>query len=382
MLPSECDILVVGAGPAGSCAALSAAREGVRTVLIDAKTRIGEQPHCGEFVPEQLRSEFHLTALPILQAVRIMETRIRVADESGVPCFTSVHSTKKFVRTAETMSGGFLIDRCRFDRNLAREAAAAGTTVVSGARLMHRCGSTWVVRYRGHDYSISSKFTIAADGATSRVAALVGLPRSSVIRGVQVEAPLHSALDRTVVFLDREYVGGYGWLFPKGTVANVGLGVIPGTDIHPSQILDRFLHELSAEGMIRPGILARSGGLIAVSGLRNRLVHGNVILAGDAAGLTHPISGAGIPQALFSGTLAGAAAASAVKSGHAESLEAYEAEIAGRYQGILSHALSKRLTMMGRWNDPDFQKTCEDTWIGFKGYRKRVRVSGPNGGRV
>jgi digeranylgeranylglycerophospholipid reductase len=374
MLPAECDILVVGAGPAGSCAAISAARAGAATVLIDGKPRIGEQPHCGEFVPEQIRTEFTFVDLPVLHTVHTMETRISLfpqfAENRGGFSPLSDHTIRKI----ETPSRGFLIDRVRFDRDLAREAAASGATVVSSTRLARLDGKSWIVRHRSQDVRITPKLTVAADGAASRVAHVLGLPAASVLTGVQVEAPLERALDRTIVCLDRGFVGGYGWLFPKGRVANVGLGVIPGEDVHPPRILERFVEVLCSEGLIRRGCLARSGGLIPVSGLRKNLVHGNVLFCGDAAGLTHPISGAGIPQAVFSGTLAGSAAAAALKSGDSKPLADYEAEVKGRYQGILDHALSKRLVMLGRWNDPDFEKTCDETWISLKGYRKRVRT--------
>jgi geranylgeranyl reductase family protein len=373
MLPETCDILVVGAGPAGSCAAISGARQGVRTVLIDSKVRIGEQPHCGEFVPIQLCAEFDLIRLPVVQAVRIMETRVRTAETNGPNDQHPHRNIKRATSAAESLSAGFLIDRVKFDRDLAREAAASGAMVVCGARLVGVEGSTWIIRHRGREAAIKAGLTVAADGAASRVGAVKGLPRSSFVKGIQVEAPLAKPLDRTLIFLDRDFVGGYGWFFPKGSVANVGLGVISDANIHPGALLDRLVEDLCAEGLLKPGILARSGGLIPVSGLRKNLVLDNVIFCGDAAGLTHPISGAGIPQAVFSGTLAGKLAAIALKSGSVEPLKDYEKEIRGWYQGIIHHARSKRLVMMNRWNHPDFQKTCECAWIGFRGYRKRVR---------
>lgn len=343
-------------------------------MLIDAKIRIGEQPHCGEFVPEQLLTEFTLVDVPVLQAVRIMETRVRTTDESMFAGTNLSPASKHTIRKSETPSGGFVIDRVRFDRDLAREAAASGATVVCSSRLVRTDGDSWIVRHRDRDISITPKFTVAADGAVSRVAAALGMPSAAVITGIQMEVPLRQALDRTLIFLDRSFIGGYGWLFPKGKVANIGLGVIPGKDIHPSRLLDRFVETLGEADLVKPGCLARSGGLIPVSGLRTSLVCGNTLFCGDAAGLTHPISGAGIPQAIFSGTLAGAALVTALKSGDSKPLAEYENEVRGRYQGILDHALAKRLVMMARWNDPDFENTCDETWIGFKGYRKRVRV--------
>jgi len=188
-----------------------------------------------------------------------------------------------------------------------------------------------------------------------------------------MEVPLNRPLEDTFVFLDRNFVGGYGWLFPKGTIANVGIGVVPRSGSTASRLLERFLDGLHKNGMVRPGRLAISAGLIPVSGLRKDLVVEDVIFCGDAAGLTHPITGAGIPQAVLSGELAGRAAAAALKTESTEPLIEYQKQIRATYNGIINHALSKREFMMRSWNDQDFVTTCEKTWIGFKGYKKRSR---------
>lgn len=355
-----CDVLVVGAGPAGSCAAASAAEEGVSTVLIDAKVRIGEQPHCGEFAPARLFTEFEVGKTCIIQPVEFMETWI----SQGLGELPSARRT-------EIASPGFMLDRVRFDRDLARQASTRGAVVHCGTRLARVERGRWVAKSPQGEVAFVPKLVIAADGALSSVASVLGLGPLQVIKGIQVEVPLSGPLNRTMVFLDRTFVDGYGWVFPKGSVANVGLGVARGQNA--AEILDRFLDGLRHSGLIRPGILARSGGMIPVSGIRKALVEDNVAFCGDAAGLTHPITGAGIPQAVFSGDLAGRAAAVSVKTGTHEPLRQYEDEIRGRYEGVINHALSKRIAMTARRNDPDFVKVCEDSWIAFKGYRKRTR---------
>jgi hypothetical protein len=62
-----------------------------------------------------------------------------------------------------------------------------------------------------------------------------------------------------------------------------------------------------------------------------------------------------------------------VKTGDAQSLLDYESQIRAHYGGVLRHAVAKRRLMMQRWNDQDFQATCEQTWIAFKGYSRRLR---------
>jgi digeranylgeranylglycerophospholipid reductase len=363
-----CDILVVGAGPAGSTAAAAAAREGAETFMIDAKVRIGEQPHCGEFVPERLFSETAIEKTAVIQRVDYLETRLMGT------CGGAENSEYK---SSETLSPGFLIDRVRFDRDLAREAAAQGATVFCSARLVCAEDGAWVVEHGGQMKVFRPRLTIASDGARSTVAAAMAMKPPGVLRGLQVEVPLVEPLNKTLVFLDRNFVGGYGWLFPKGKAANVGIGAIPGKQIRMGKILDQFMETLYREGLIRRGILARSGGLIPVSGIREKLVLDGVVFCGDAAGLTHPITGAGIPQAIFSGDLAGRAAAAAITKSDRRYLREFEAEIRSRYEGIIRHALSKRALMMDRWDDPDFEALCEETWIGFKGYKKRIRIGVP-----
>lgn len=384
MIPSDSfDILVVGAGPAGSCAALAAVRAGVRTLLVDAKPRMGGRPHCGEFVPRRLFQEFSFPRDCIVQSVDSMHTsiidRLRTVDEGIAPPGLQSGpqpeqgAASRSGKVVETPSPGFMIDRSRFDRNLARDAAANGATVLCSTRLSGRERGAWILTSGREELRVRPRYVIAADGALSSVAAILGLERSEVLAGTQIEAPMPQPLDRTFVFLYRDIVGGYGWLFPKNQVANVGIGMVTGTPAQPQRVFRSFLEYLVDLGMIRPGRLARSSGVIPVSGMRDPLVCGTVVFCGDAAGLTHPITGAGIPQAVFSGHLAGSAVAAAVKSGEERRLKQYEEEIVGRYRGVLSHGLAKRRLMMTRWAEDDFQATCEQTWIAFPGYKKRVR---------
>lgn len=367
-----CDLLVVGAGPAGSRAARAAAGQGIRTVLVDAKTRIGEQPHCGEFVSEQLFRESGLPRTAIVHHVDFMETRIIPSED---PAFHGQASSGAWNKAPGSIvpSPGFLIDRVRFDRELAREAAAAGATVLSSTRLVRRSSKSWVVQSGSDEHVVFPRLTIAADGARSTVARLLGLPQPTVLRGIQIEAPFTGQSDRTYVLFHPSLQDGYGWVFPKGSVANVGLGVRADRETDPAQLLGDFAGWLHTMGLIGRGRLAHWGGLIPVSGLQARLVVENVLLCGDAAGLTHPITGAGIAQAVFSGELAGRAAAEALRTDSDQPLQAYEDEVRGRFSGVIAHALAKRAFMISHWHDADFSSMCERTWIGFRGYRKRER---------
>ena len=94
-------------------------------------------------------------------------------------------------------------------------------------------------------------------------------------------------------------------------MANVGIGMAPNSEADLLKHLKQFSLELFDEGLIGKNILWKGGGLVPVGGL-TAVSRNNMILAGDAAGTCHPITGAGVGNALISGELAGQAAAEAV----------------------------------------------------------------------
>jgi len=83
---------------------------------------------------------------------------------------------------------------------------------------------------------------------------------------------------------------GYGWIFPKDKVANVGLGLDPSFGVDVISALKRFVQELVQEGFIENGVLKRTGGWIPADGLLE-VLRGKVMLVGDAGGFCHPITG-------------------------------------------------------------------------------------------
>ncbi len=357
----QCDMLVIGAGPSGSSAAIRAANEGLDVILVDSKPRIGERPHCGEFVPYQLFMEFDLNRDSIVRQVDYLETWI-IRKKSN-PDFkkNKIHSK------------GFFIDRPRFDRNLAREAAASGALIMSSSSFLDFEGNRCRINSVGEELLVNAKFVVAADGARSSVRKKMGLQTNDCLLGCQLEVPLKQNISNAMVFLDKDFYGGYGWLFPKGSTANLGLGMITGTDITPAKALHDLSDLLTKTGLTKAGWLARTGGLIPCQGIRFPLVKDNVLFCGDAAGLTHPITGAGISQAVYSGNLAGECVVKALKSNEMSRVKEYDNIILSKYGAVFAHALSKRTHLVKFWENEDFSELCERTWISFKGYKKREK---------
>lgn len=342
-MPETWDVVVIGAGPAGSRAARAAAEGGARVLLVERKRRVGALPHCAEFVPRALGLEIDLPQRARVQTVEGMETRL-----DG--------------ETQYTPAPGWILDRQVFDHDLALQAAQAGAVLEADTSLKGLENGHLVIQ-RGNDRrELQAGCVVAADGAASFTARSFGLPRQDLLAGVQVEVPLARESERTIIYLDPAYEHGYAWLFPKGKAANLGVGCLGPAN--PLRLLESLRERLVAHGVITPGVLALGGGAIPVGGPREA-AQGNTILAGDAAGLTHPITGAGIPQALNSGWLAGEAAL-ALAGGKAEKGQEYAHELSMIYKGYLGRALKKRQAMMQGWGSTDFSGLMAEAWPGWK----------------
>jgi len=349
--PLRVDVLVAGGGPAGARAAQAAARAGARVLVVERKRRGGALPHCAEFVPRLLALEVAIPARARAQAVEGMETHLL-----GQPVYSP--------------GPGWVLDRQVFDYALLEAAAQAGAEVWVGARLTGRRGELWQVVRGGRQQEILAGVVVAADGAASAVARLMGWPRPRLLAGMQYTVPLLMPLTRTQVWLDPAYRHGYAWLFPRGASANLGLGC--RVEAHPRRLLEALRQDLEARGVIGPGVLALGGGAIPIGGVNPELVRGNVILAGDAAGLTHAISGAGIPQAVFSGAEAGTAAA-ALAGGEAAAPDAYAQAIAQRYGRTLAAGLDARRQQEAAWDTPGFADLMAATWPAWNAGARRGR---------
>jgi flavin-dependent dehydrogenase len=143
-------------------------------------------------------------------------------------------------------------------------------------------------------------------------------------------------------------------------------------------LLEALRRELLAQGLILPGVLGKSVGAIPVAGPRPQPWQENVLLAGDAAGLTHPISGAGIPQAVFSGAEAGAAA-TALAGGASGALQDYAQALTLRYGRYLARGLAARARWEADWQGDDFAGLMAATWSGGPEFGKSQ--AGQNGAK-
>lgn len=324
-LPPAIDVLCVGLGPAGARAAAAAARAGVTVVAIDRRRRAGLPVQCAEFVPALIGSSVHALAGSVRQSIRAMETRI----EADTPDLTDPFP-------------GQMLDRAAFDAALVAEAAAAGADCRFGVavRAIGRDGTVTL----SDATRVRASVLIGADGPRSTVGRAVGSVNRRLVETRQITVPLCSPHDATDIFLSRDIPGGYGWLFPKRDVANVGAGVDPDHRGMLKDIVDALHAKLADAGRVGRNVLAITGGAIPVGGMLKptaTLGATRVLLAGDAAGLANPVTGAGIAAAVHSGFLAGEFAVEALR-GDTGALVAYEDELDALFGAALARALRRR----------------------------------------
>ena len=220
----------------------------------------------------------------------------------------------------------------------------------------------------GHVERAHYKVLIAADGPHSTVARCVGLAPLKTVETRQYQVPLQRPYDDTDIWLSDEFPGGYGWLFPRGPVANVGLGADRRLAGDLKAPLERLHATLMRDEVVGAEVLGRTGGSIPVGGIRVPLVHDGILFVGDAAGLTHPITGAGIASAVVSGERAGLAAAEFLARGVA--LDEYAADMQDEFAESLARAVARREWLMERWHTPaaHLDETHKRGWIAFREY--------------
>ena len=333
------DVLVLGLGPAGASAAAEAARRGCKVIALDRKDEAGRPVQCAELVPALIDAE--LTGV-VRQRIEAMATFVEDDAPDLKPDFP-----------------GHMLDRAAFDASLVDAAARAGVQVRLSC-FVRRITPEGTVEL-GDEGLLSAPVIIGADGPRSRAGKAIGSVNAELVETRQITVGLQQPYGATDVFLSADIPGGYGWLFPKGDIANLGAGVSPAYKARLKAIVAGLHAQLMNEGRVDGAVSAITGGEIPVGGMRKPfgfLEKTLVLLAGDAAGLANPVTGAGIAAAVHSGRLAGEAAAS-------RRPEDYEEELHALYGAALERALRRRRELL---NAKPEKAALRRGWIAYPEY--------------
>ena len=349
----SCDVLVVGLGPAGASAATVAARLGARVIGFDRKRQAGFPVQCAEFVPPLCGAAPEVVASARRQDISSMRTMIESAEPFASPDFR-----------------GLMIDRATFDAALVAEAEAAGAQLRFGA-LARTIEPDGAIRF-SDGTRIAASVIVGADGPRSLLGQAIGSANRELVETRQATVPLLSDYAATDIFLSADYPGGYGWLFPKRDRAHVGIGLAPGSRHRLKPLLDSLLARLIAQGRVGSNVLAMTGGPIPAGGMvtpHGEIGRALVLLAGDAAGLANPVTGAGISAAVQSGQLAGEAALRRL-GGDAEAGSRYRDDLTDLFGPPLARALRRRREVLAACQASSIPSASALSrgWIAFPEY--------------
>lgn len=306
------DVVVIGGGPSGATAAEDLARSGRKVALIDRDGRI--KP-CGGAIPPRLIDDFDIPDAQLVAKI----TTARMVSPTGRKVDIPIEN-------------GFvgMVDREHFDEFLRQRAASAGADRMTGTflRIDRDDSGTYVVfrdKASGDERSLRTKLIIGADGARSKVA------RAEVPEGDKIPYVIayHEIIkspgprgdyhpDRCDVVYDGAISPDfYGWVFPHGASASVGMGTgIDGIDLKKATADLRV-----ASGLDDCETIRTEGAPIPLKPL-DRWDNGkDLVLAGDAAGVVAPSSGEGIYYAMVGGRVAATAAAACLSSGRVKDLQ-------------------------------------------------------------
>jgi geranylgeranyl reductase family protein len=302
------DVIVAGAGPAGSTAAARLASAGVRVLLIERAALPRNKP-CGGGLSARVLHRFAWS--------RDIFSRI---DTHEVSDLHLEGPSGAVFRMRSPTPAVLLIRRIEFDGALAARAVAAGAQLAAPVEIAQASQDADGVTLRARDgREFRAPMVIAADGVNSVIARRLGLnpgwPASNVALDMMEEAPradLRAADPGTLsVFYGFGGAHGYAYIFPKVAHVNVGIGYLLSyfrerVDRAPYDLQREFVASLRERGMLHGESNRRffTPFLIPVGGPLKRTAAGRVLQAGDAGGFVNGFSAEGIYYAMVTGELA------------------------------------------------------------------------------
>ena len=347
--PTTYDIIVVGAGPAGSLTARTAAEHGANVLILEEHEQAGTPVYCAEALGMSGFIESGLE--PVEPLIAQKTNKVKVIAPNG-----------KIVAITHKEIEGYILNREYFDKSLADKAEEAGAHMMNNTKALGVIKENGVVvgvkaKRDGEEFELRAKLVVGADGHASVIRRSAGLKRyfddygitaQWTVSEINIDEP-----DANEIYVGSVVPGAYVWVFPKSkTVANIGLGIRHDKSRPAIQVLDDFI---ANDPRFRDGKkIRKTGGICPSTGTLEKIVDDGLMLVGDAAGMVVPLSGAGIHTSISAGRIAGKVAADAVREGDVS------AERLAEYHRLFEEAWGKNLRDSRRMLDLADKLTDDD----------------------
>jgi geranylgeranyl reductase family protein len=313
----EWDVAVIGAGPAGLAAASTAAAAGARTIVLERAEHPRYKTCGGGLIGASQAVAGGLIAIPARDEIRSTTFTLRGGRE-----FTRSEADPFLAMVVREEFDAALLKRAGENGAVIRQRAQVRGIDQPGGGRGGGAGGHATARLADGS-AVSARVVIGADGSSGVTARHVGAEFAQVDLGLEVEIAVPDQVARQWhgrVLLDWGAIpASYGWVFPKGDRLTVGViaqrGTGDATKAYLRDVVDRL-------GLAGYEVLQDSGHLTRCRTDSSPLRRGQVIVAGDAAGLLDPWTREGISFALRSGTLAGEFAAKGDPDGYVAALNA------------------------------------------------------------
>lgn len=293
------DVIIIGAGPAGTTAGYLLGRAGLSVLLLDRKNFPRKKACAGGITPKAM-----------------------VLFPFDISCF--VRCICRDVKIIRPGNASFIVNAkdplCYITKRMDLDAYSLGKAIQAGCRFKK---IDRIIRLDQDDHGVSLTLScdgnidrvraghlIGADGANSKVRRLIGGQRSRLIKlpAIEADVPVKNAGRYSMTFDFSRNIKGYYWIFPRKNHVNIGI-----FSALPNGTMNRALLKAYAKDRLKTDVLTDVKGYpIATSYGRTYLGTGRVLLTGDAAGLSEPLLGEGIYSALKSGILSARAIEHAV----------------------------------------------------------------------
>jgi geranylgeranyl reductase family protein len=341
------DVVVIGAGPAGSTAAKCLAENNINVLLLD-KSEFPRDKPCGGGLPTRVLIRFPYIE-PLIDSISF-----------GSRTYSSSHRYKfDLIREKPLLLN---VIRKDFDYGLVNLASKAGATFLGGKTVVDvsiQENNAFVILDDGQ--SIETQMVIGCDGTRSIVAEKTNLSTNMqvlCIALVQEQPMTPKQLDTyftkkrlVYLFIKAQGIAGYAWVFPKKNCVNIGIGEFQSAlskskpNISLKDTYEKFIADLKEKKLLPENFIVENlkGATLPIFPLK-KTYRDHLVLCGDAAGFINPITGEGIYYSMVSGQIASKVIIDGLKQKNLSE------EFLSRYQTLWYDDFGKDLKLLGRFN--------------------------------